>query len=100
MHIISRKTLVEFWENHPNAKSPLQGWFTRTKHAHWQHLPDLKEDFPSADLVGRLTVFNIGGGNYRLIARVEYRLQRVYVRHILTHAEYDKGDWKNDDWNA
>ncbi|MFK7806100.1 MAG: type II toxin-antitoxin system HigB family toxin [Anaerolineae bacterium] len=100
MHIISRKTLAEFWEKHPNAESPLKGWFTRTNYAQWQHLAELKNDFPSADLVGRLTVFNIGGGNYRLIVRVEYQLQRVYIRHILTHAEYDKGNWKNDDWNA
>lgn len=100
MHIISRKTLVEFWEDHPNAESPLKGWFTRTKHARWQHLADLHQDFPAADLVGRLTVFNIGGGNYRLIVRVEYRLQRVYIRHVLTHTEYDRGNWKNDDWNT
>jgi mRNA interferase HigB len=47
-----------------------------------------------------LTVFNIGGNRYRLIARVEYEQQRVYIRHVLTHAEYDKGAWKNDPWNS
>jgi len=45
-------------------------------------------------------MFNIGGGNYRLIARIEYRLQRVYIRHGLTHAVYDRGEWKDDEWNA
>jgi mRNA interferase HigB len=39
-------------------------------------------------------VFNIHGNNYRLIARVNYRAQRVFILHILTHAAYDKGGWK------
>jgi mRNA interferase HigB len=100
MHIISRKGLAAFWQKHPKAESPLRGWFSRVKGAQWQNFVDLREDYPSADLVGRLTVFNIGGGNYRLITRVEYTLQRVYIRHALTHAEYDKGAWKDDHWNA
>ena len=100
MRIISKKTLQVFWEEYPTAQNPLQGWFTRVKNARWHNFAELRSDFPSADLVGRLTVFNIGGGNYRLIARVEYKLQQIYIRHVLTHAEYDKGQWKNDDWYA
>jgi mRNA interferase HigB len=100
MHIISRKTLVIFWEGHTNAENALRSWFARTKRAEWQNLAELKQTFPAADQVGRLTVFNIGGNRYRLIARVEYEQQRVYIRHVLTHAEYDKGAWKNDPWNS
>ncbi|HMN27602.1 MAG TPA: type II toxin-antitoxin system HigB family toxin, partial [Caldilineaceae bacterium] len=59
---------------------------------------ELRRDFPSADQVRRLTVFDIGGNHFRLIARVEYASQRVYVRAVLTHAEYDVEKWKNDDW--
>ena len=98
MHVISRRTLVTFWETHANAESALRGWFARTKRAKWQNFAELKRTFPAADQVGRLTVFNIGGNNFRLIARVEYEQQRVYVRHILTHSDYDKGTWKNDIW--
>ncbi len=100
MNIISKKTLMSFWQKHPTAKRPLKGWFTQVKQADWQNFAELRRMYPSADLVKRLTVFNIGGGNYRLIVRVEYKLQRIYIRHILTHAEYDKGWWKNDDWYA
>ena len=99
MHIISFKTLVAYWKSHSSAEVPLRAWYTQVKHACYQNLADLRRHFPSADQVGRLTVFNIGGNNYRLIARVEYRLQQIYVRHVLTHAEYDKGKWKNDSWN-
>jgi mRNA interferase HigB len=54
----------------------------------------MRQTFPHADAVGRLTVFDIGGGKYRLIARVNYRTQRVFIRAVLTHAEYDRGGWK------
>ena len=55
---------------------------------------ELKQVYHNADLVGRRTVFNIAGNKYRLIARVNYQSQRVFVLHLLTHAEYDKGAWK------
>jgi len=98
MHIISHKRLKEFWHKHPNAEAALQMWYTRTKLARWQNLAELKRTFPSTDPVGRLTIFNVGGNNYRLMVRVEYERQEVYIRAVLTHAEYDKGSWKNDPW--
>jgi mRNA interferase HigB len=54
----------------------------------------MKQDYPSADFVGRKTVFNIAGNKFRLIARVNYQSRRVFVLHILTHKEYDRGAWK------
>ena len=69
-------------------------WFTRTKKAKWDSFKDVKADFGSADQVGRLTVFDIGGNNDRLIAHIHFNRGKVYVRHVLTHSEYDKGAWK------
>ncbi|NJR74911.1 MAG: type II toxin-antitoxin system HigB family toxin [Scytonema sp. CRU_2_7] len=63
-----------------------------------QNFVELRQLFPSADQVSHLTVFNIGGNNYRLIALVDYKYQKVFIRHVLTHAEYNKEDWKNDPW--
>jgi len=60
----------------------------------FQSFADLRATFPSADQVGKLTVFNIGGNAARLIAAVHYNRRRIYIRAILTHAEYDRGDWK------
>ncbi len=90
--------LQEFWESQPRAAAPLQAWHQIVRHAGWASFAELRQTFPSADQVGRLTVFNIGGNKFRLIARIEYTLQRVYVRRILTHKEYDKGEWKEDPW--
>jgi len=95
VHVISPKKLRDFWARHPDAESPLRSWLRVTKRAEWQSFADLREEFPSADQVGRFTVFNIGGNKYRLIAGIHYNRQKVYVRHILTHPDYDKGKWKS-----
>jgi mRNA interferase HigB len=98
MRIITRKRLQTFWEKHPNAKTSLMLWITRITDAKSQNLVELRQIFPSADLVGNFTVFNIGGNNYRLIGYIDYTAQIVFIRSVLTHAEYDKEKWKDDNW--
>lgn len=96
MHVISQRNLREFWAKHAPAKNPLQAWLTRSKKATCKSFEDVKADFGSADQVGRLTVFDIGGNRYRLIAHIHFNRGKIYVRHVLTHPEYDKGTWKKD----
>ncbi|NEQ70387.1 MAG: type II toxin-antitoxin system HigB family toxin [Symploca sp. SIO2D2] len=98
MHIITRSRLTEFGKKHPDAQTSLQLWYKLTSLAQWQNFVELRQVFPSADKVGNLTVFNIGGNKYRLIVLVDYEYQKVFIRHVLTHAEYDKQNWKNDEW--
>ena len=96
MHVISKKKFREFWEVHPRAQAPLEDWYRAVKVAEWEKFADVRETFSSADQVGKFTVFNIGGNKYRLIAVIHFNRGIVFVRHVLTHAEYDKGKWKND----
>ena len=98
MRIISMRRLRAFWERLTDAERPLRSWYTQVSRAQWQHFSDVRRDFPSADQVERLTVFNIRGNNYRLIVRIEFERQRIYIRSVLTHAEYDQEKWKDDDW--
>ncbi|MEL6354964.1 MAG: type II toxin-antitoxin system HigB family toxin [Cyanobacteria bacterium J06627_28] len=98
MHVLSKPRLETFWKKHPDANASLRAWYKRTKLAKWRSFNDLRAVFPSADDVGNLTVFNIAGNKYRLIALIDYEYQKVFVRAILTHAEYDKEGWKNDPW--
>jgi mRNA interferase HigB len=94
MHVISRKRLREFWDEYDDAKEPLARWFKLAANAAWTNFSDLRADFPSADLVDQFTVINIGGNKYRVILEIFFRDQVVLVRHVLTHAEYDKGKWR------
>ena len=94
MRIIKRGALVHFWQRHPDAQASLESWYAVVRQARWKTPAELKQVYRTADLVGRRTVFNIAGNKYRLIARVNYQTQRVFVLYLLTHAEYDKGAWK------
>ena len=96
MHVISQKALRTFWASHLPSKSPLQAWYRTAKHARWKNFADVRAVYPSVDQVGKFTVFNIGGNKYRLIAVIHYNCARVYVRHVLTHGEYDTSDWKTN----
>jgi mRNA interferase HigB len=94
VHIISRKKLLEFSGEHADAFTPLNDWYRIAKSARWQSLVEVREIFPHADIVGKFTVFNIKGNDYRLIAEINYRKQTIYVRHVLSHKEYERGRWK------
>ena len=94
MRVIKRGALERFWQVHPDARASLESWYAVVRQAKWKTPAQLKQVYRNADLVGRRTVFNIAGNKYRLIARVNYQTQRVFVLHIMTHAEYDKGAWK------
>lgn len=94
MHVITKARLIEFWEKHPDAKNSLDGWYRLVRKGAFTDFNNLRATFPSADLVGVFTVFNIGGNKYRLIAAVHYNRGKVYIREVLTYAEYDRGDWK------
>ena len=99
MRVISLRTLREFWELHPDAEIPLRTWYRIALHASWQNLQEVRQTYPHADAVhtpsGILTVFNIRGNHYRLITRIRYDHQAITIRAILTHEDYDRGDWRN-----
>lgn len=94
MHVISLRNIREFFSTHRESESSLMAWYKTTKKANWQNLAEVKRVYPSADPVGRYTVFNISGNKYRLIARINYRSQTLFVVAVLTHKEYDLGKWK------
>lgn len=93
MRVISRKTLKEFWENHPDARKPLQTWYADVKHATWNSPIDIKDVYQNASiLANNRVVFNIKGNKYRIIVVVQYHYGIVYIRFVGTHKEYDRID--------
>ena len=94
MRVVSFKRIREFIAIHSDAGSSLTAWYKTAKKAGWANLVEVKQVYPSADLVGRHTVFNIKGNKYRLIARIVYRSKTLFVVAVLTHDEYDLGRWK------
>ena len=95
MRIISRKTLKEFWELHPDSEQQLKIWFKEVKKAEWTNLNMIKKEFPSLSILqGNRLVFNIKENNYRLIVRINFDFKIVWIKFIGTHKQYDKMDAK------
>ncbi len=93
MRIISKKIIREFWEKHADSKQQLQSWYQESSNVKWKNTNDIKKVYPSASfLADNRVVFNIKGNTYRLIVRINYDYQMVWIRFIGTHAEYDKID--------
>ena len=91
MRIIARKTLRDFWEaGHADAEQPLKAWFAEVSRARWSTMADVKERYPHASVIDReRVVFNIGGNKYRLVVKVWFPAQAVWIKFVGTHAEYD-----------
>ena len=91
MRIIAKKILRDFWEAHPDSEQQLKSWYQETAKGEWTSPNQIKREYPSASfLVDNRVVFNIKGNHYRLIVKITYNYQMVWIRFIGTHAEYDK----------
>ncbi len=91
MRIIAKSTIVEYYKGNQNAKSALENWYKLASKAVWNNFADVKNTFNSVDNVGNnIYIFNIKGNDYRLIVRILFKPQIIYVRFIGTHKEYDK----------
>ena len=91
MRIIAKKTLKDFWEIHPDSEQQLKSWYQETLKADWSGPNQIKLAYPSASfLADNRVVFNIKGNRYRLIVKINYDYQMIWIRFVGTHAEYDK----------
>lgn len=95
MQVVHWGRARQFIKRHNPAEGPLKQWRTAVQAANWKNFPDVRATFNTADWVGGKIVFDIKGNNYRLIAIAEFESEKLYIRHVLTHEEYDAGDWKN-----
>ncbi len=99
MRIISETRLKKAYEKYSDAESGIKAWKKIAKSQTWNSFADITETSLFApDKVKNFVVFNIGGNNYRLIVCINYNKGIIYIRDFLTHAEYDKDKWKNDEW--
>ena len=93
MRVIAKKILREFWEKHSDCEQQLKSGYQEADKGTWKNLNELKNEYPSASILEDNRVcFNIKGNNYRLIAKINFSYQMMWIRFIGTHAEYDKID--------
>jgi len=98
LHVISRKKLVEAGRKYRDAVMPLDAWYRTAKGAKWRNLEEVRRTYAHADGVPAgdrtYTVFNVAGNRYRLITEIYYEDQTILLRHVLSHADYEREDWK------
>ena len=94
MHIITHRRLLEAADQHQNCVTALDQWYRLVKKTEVHNFSELRQLFRSVDKVGELYVFNVGGNKLRIIAAIHFNRQKLYIRAVLTHLEYDQEDWK------
>jgi mRNA interferase HigB len=91
LRIISKKKLRDFWKSHPESEAPLNAWYRVVENADWAKPGDVRGTYRSADTVGdEFVIFNICDNDYRLVVCVDYERSIVFVWGVLTHAQYDR----------
>ena len=89
-NVISRRMLTDFWAIHPKSEGPLTAWYTSVSQTEWTGPDHIKNVFGSADFVAdNRVIFNVGGNNYRVIARFAYAFKAAQIKFVGTHAEYN-----------
>lgn len=94
MHVISKRTWKEAVAKDHTLEGPISEWYKVATRSTWKNIAEVRAVYPHADFVDPFTIFNIRGGHYRLIVKIEYRWKMIFVKHLLTHEEYEKGAWK------
>ena len=94
MRLISKKPLRTFWERHPESRSVLEDWYRKVYALEAVSFSQLRGQFGTADYVDGFTIFDVGGNRYRIATVIHYDKQRIYVRDVMTHAEYDRNTWR------
>jgi mRNA interferase HigB len=95
VRVISRKRLRQASEKHSEWEASLNTWYKVARHARWKHFAEVQQSWSNSDPVGTCVVFDIANNRCRLITYIAYRTQKVFILYVLTHADYDKGWWKN-----
>ncbi len=98
MHLITIRNLRQDSVVYPDVEKQIKDWYDVVKVAEWQSLIEVQVIYRDAEAVGNFTVFNIKGNKYRLIVSIDYEAQLIYYKYFLTHAEYNRDSWKNDDY--
>jgi mRNA interferase HigB len=94
VRVIAKSRLLALATAHGDCLRQVTDWYNIARKAEWRTLADVRQTFRHTDAVGEKTVFNVKGNAYRLIVHIRYDLGIIYIKDLLTHAEYDKGTWK------
>ena len=94
MRVIGKDLIQEFSSKYADSASAIESWRQVIEGNDFKTPVDLKRMYGTADYVKPYTIFDIGGNKYRLIASIDYPSAMVTIEEIMTHSEYEKGNWR------
>jgi mRNA interferase HigB len=94
MRIVGQKAIRKATTKHSEWAASLNAWYKITKNADWKNFTEVRNSWKNSDVAGRFVVFDISHNRCRLIATVKYKWRMVYIRRILSHADYDEKEWQ------
>jgi mRNA interferase HigB len=94
VNVISKRGLRKLTSKYPAVEAEALNWYRVAASADWRRFADIRADFPRADMIGEVLVFNMAHNRYRLITTVFFATREIYVKDLLTHKEYDREEWK------
>ena len=90
MRVIAKSTLRNYWTVNMDVEQALLSWYKVATKAKWANCNEVKQQFGTCKIVGNdRIVFKVKGNNYRLIIKISYENQLIWIRFIGTHSEYD-----------
>ena len=93
LRVIAKKVVRDFWTKHSDCEQQLKSWYREAEKSEWKNTNEIKKEYPSASIIGdNRVVFNIKGNKYRLIVKINFHYQMMWIRFVGTHKEYDKVD--------
>lgn len=95
MRIVSRKAIIEASARHREWAASLNAWYKITKAADWNNFEEVRLTWKNSERVGKFVIFDISHNKCRLVSVIKYEWKMIYIRAVMTHAEYDKVNWKN-----
>ncbi len=96
MRIIGTEHIEGFCRKRPAIRRHFDRWLQTVEAANWRKWADVRQTYARASKTGLCVVFDVQGGSFRVIARIDYEFQAVSVLHVLTHQQYDQGKWKDE----
>ena len=94
VHVIRKSAWRDAVASNPTLGPSIGAWHKVACEAKWESIVDVRKTYPHADFVEPYTIFNIKGNAYRLIVKIEYKWQMIFVKHLLTHEDYARGGWR------
>jgi len=97
LRLVNRHLLIEFINKHSDCRSSIASLINEFENSNWASSQDIKLTYPKASIIGgKCVVFNIKGNKYRLVAKINYSLNKkagvIKIMWAGTHKEYDKLD--------